>query len=50
MTEEANVTGMRAIAAIDTAERTVAIAKRVAWIAALALILAIFAVVRFWFM
>jgi hypothetical protein len=41
MTEELNVTKMRAIAAIDIAERAVAIAKRVAWIAALALILAI---------
>ena len=50
MTEEPNVTKMRAIAAVDIAERAVVIAKRVAWIASLALILAIVAVVRFWFM
>jgi hypothetical protein len=49
MTEELKVTKMRAIAAVDIAERAVTIAKQVAWIAALALVLAIVSAVRFWF-
>ena len=44
--EEPDVTKMRAIAAVNAAERALAIAKRVAWLASLALIIAIIALTR----
>jgi hypothetical protein len=41
-----NVTEMRTIAAIDTVQRALVLAKRVGWIGAIALIPAIVALVR----
>jgi hypothetical protein len=44
--EDLSVTEMRAIAAIDTAQRALVLAKRVGWIGAIALILVIVALVH----
>jgi hypothetical protein len=46
LSEDINLAEMRVIAAIDIAERAMALAIRVAWIGAIALILAIVALVR----
>jgi hypothetical protein len=46
LSEDASVTNMRAIAAVDAAAKATAIARVGAWIALLALIVAVVALIR----